>query len=275
MELFAFGPSISENQTLYRDAHALPMGSLPCVSAGKPKMKTYYKFSAHLHTDTLQEIIAKAHDLTSAFIYAQASGVRVSFPPGGPDPSLITSITTRENLQRCTYSLSYEGNKENFKGNMYQVPPDTSSIQDMCEFCQRERTPLMLSQQELCDLLEDATLVREASNMADVDSSLLWLYHKVAEKGQIILGGRCSGEIFGGYPWLYRNELKDSDIFSWPYSTEERVSLLHPDLQSLPCEDYIAKRYTESIQDIEYPDTDSDGDRHVRVHIVLYLHWFM
>lgn len=87
---------------------------------------------------------------------------------------------------------------------MYQVSLDASFIQDMCEFCQCEHTPLMLSQQELCDLLEDAMLAREAPGMADVDSSLLWLCRKVAEKEQIILSGECSDEIFGGYPWFYR-----------------------------------------------------------------------
>ena len=275
MELFAFGPSISENQTLYKDVHALPMGSLLRISAGKLEIKTYYKLSAHPHTDTLQETITKVHDLMSASIHAQASGAQASFLSGGLDSSLITSIAAKKNPQWRTYSLDYEGNKENFKGNMYQVSLDASFIQDMCEFCQCEHTPLMLSQQELCDLLEDAMLAREAPGMADVDSSLLWLCRKVAEKEQIILSGECSDEIFGGYPWFYRDELKDLDTFPWLRSTKERISLLHPDLQSLPYEDYIAKRYAESIQDIEYLDTDSDEDRRARIHTVLCLHWFM
>ena len=104
---------------------------------------------------------------------------------------------------------------------------------------------------------------------------MLWLCRKVAEKEQIILSGECSDEIFGGYPWFYRDELKDLDTFPWLRSTKERISLLHPDLQSLPYEDYIAKRYAESIQDIEYLDTDSEEDRRARIHTVLCLHWFM
>ena len=263
LELFAFGPSISENQTLYKDVHALPMGSLLRISAGKLEIKTYYKLSAHPHTDTLQETITKVHDLMSASIHAQASGAQASFLSGGLDSSLITSVAAKKNPQWRTYSLDYEGNKENFKGNMYQVSLDASFIQDMCEFCQCEHTPLMLSQQELCDLLEDAMLAREAPGMADVDSSLLWLCRKVAEKEQIILSGECSDEIFGGYPWFYRDELKDLDTFPWLRSTKERISLLHPDLQRLPYEDYIAKRYAESIQDIEYLSL---------IHILLFCH---
>ena len=126
----------------------------------KQEIKTYYKLSAHPHTDTLQETITKVHDLMSASIHAQASGAQASFLSGGLDSSLITSIAAKKNPQWRTYSLDYEGNKENFKGNMYQVSLDASFIQDMCEFCQCEHTPLMLSQQELCDLLEDAMLTR-------------------------------------------------------------------------------------------------------------------
>lgn len=66
LELFAFGPSISENQTLYKDVHVLPMGSLFHVSAGKLEIKACYKFSAHPHTDALQKAITEVHDLMSA-----------------------------------------------------------------------------------------------------------------------------------------------------------------------------------------------------------------
>lgn len=60
----------------------------------------------------------------------------------------------------------------------------------------------MITQQELCDLLEDAMAARETPGMADVDSSLLWLCQQVAEHEQVILSGECSDEIFGGYPWF-------------------------------------------------------------------------
>lgn len=275
LELFAFGPSISENQTLYKDVFALPMGSLLRISAGKLEIKTYYKLSARPHTDSLQETIQKVHDLMSASIHAQASGAQASFLSGGLDSSLITSVAAKQDSQWRTYSLDYEGNKENFKGNMYQVSLDASFIQDMCAFCACAHTPLMLSQQTLCDLLEAAMEAREAPGMADVDSSLLWLCQQVAKKEQVILSGECSDEIFGGYPWFYRDELKDLDTFPWLRSTKERISLLHPDLQSLPYEEYITKRYAQSIQDIEYLDTDSEEDRRARIHTVLCLHWFM
>ena len=73
--------------------------------------------------------------------------------------------------------------------------------------------------------------------MADVDSSLLWLCQQVAKKEQVILSGECSDEIFGGYPWFYRDELKDLDTFPWLRSTKA-VSYTHLDVykrQALQC----------------------------------------
>ena len=275
LELFAFGPGISEDQTLYKDIHALPMGSLIRISNDGWKVQAYYKLSARPHTDSLQETIQKVHELMSASIHEQSHDAQASFLSGGLDSSLITSVAASKDPAWRTYSLDYEGNRENFKGNMYQVSLDNAFIQDMCSFCQCKHTPLTITQQELCDLLEEAMNARETPGMADVDSSLLWLCRQVADKEQIILSGECSDEIFGGYPWFYRDELKDLDTFPWLRSTKERISLLHSDLRALPYEEYIAKRYAQSIQDIEFLDTDSEEDRRSRIHTVLCLHWFM
>ncbi|MFQ7147428.1 MAG: asparagine synthetase B family protein [Clostridium sp.] len=275
LELFAFGPSISEDRTLYKDVSALPMGYLLRVSNAELKIKQYYTLHALPHTDTLEETLDRVHELMCASIHAQADGAQASFLSGGLDSSLITSIAANANPSWRTYSLDYEGNKENFKGNMYQVSMDTAFIQDMCAYCHCSHTPLMITQQELCDLLEDAMAARETPGMADVDSSLLWLCQQVAEHEQVILSGECSDEIFGGYPWFYRDELKDLDTFPWLRSTKERISLLHPDLRELPFEDYIAKCYAQSVRNIEFLDTDTEEDRRARIHTILCLHWFM
>ena len=82
----------------------------------------------------------------------------------------------------------------------------------------------MLKQQTLADTLEESMLARNHPGMADVDASLLWLCQQVAQKEAVILSGECSDEIFGGYPWFYRDELKDLPTFPWLRST---LSLIH------------------------------------------------
>lgn len=274
-ELFAFGPSISEDKTLYRDIYALPMGSLIQVRNGKLAMNKYYHLHAAPHTDSLDETIQKVHDLMSDSIKAQQVGCDACFLSGGLDSSIITSVVSQSKKNCHTYSLDYEGNKESFKGNMYQVSLDNSYIDEMCEYCSCDHSYLVIRQQELLNYLTKAMLARDCPGMADVDSSLLWLSAHVAEHEKVILSGECSDEIFGGYPWFYRDELKDLDTFPWLRSTNERIALLNKNIKDLDYDNYIQKQYENSIQDIEYLASDSEEDRRARLHTVLCLHWFM
>ena len=172
-------------------------------------------------------------------------------------------------------SLDYEGNAKNFKSNMYQVSMDNTFINQMLERYPCTHHWLMLKQQTLADTLEESMLARNHPGMADVDASLLWLCQQVAQKEAVILSGECSDEIFGGYPWFYRDELKDLPTFPWLRSTPQRIELLKDDIKQLGYEAYIQQQYEDSIRDIRYLDTDSEDDRRARRHTQLCLKWFM
>lgn len=275
MNLFAFGPSIPEDETLFQNIKALPMGAMLTLKDQTIQKDVYYTIPVKPHTDDIETTVQKVHDLVEASILQQMKGCKASFLSGGLDSSIITSVCARARDQWNTYSLDYEGNAENFKGNMYQVSLDQEFIEEMIKYCECSHTKLSISQEELCDLLQDAMSARNMPGMADVDSSLLWLCKQVAQKESCILSGECSDELFGGYPWFYRDELKDLDTFPWLRSTKERISLLHPDLQNYPIEDAIDKHYKQITQDIEFLDTDSKEDQRARIHTILCLHWFM
>ena len=66
--------------------------------------------------------------------------------------------------------------------------------------------------------------------MADIDSSLLWFSKQIKKKHKVILSGECADEIFGGYPWFYREEVKNREYFPWLDSIEQRELLLKPEL---------------------------------------------
>lgn len=175
MELFAFGPGVSETRTYLKNIYALPMGSLLKVQKGSCQWEAIYHLEAKEHTDDLDTTIHKVHDLMCASIYQQMAGCDAAFLSGGLDSSIITSVAAAKQSGYHTYSLQYEGNAQHFKGNMYQVSLDDSFIADMCAYSGVTHTTLTMSQRSVCDLLEDAMKAREFPGMADVDSSLLWL----------------------------------------------------------------------------------------------------
>lgn len=274
-ELFAFGPSISEHKTLYRGIHALPMGHMLHVSNGVLITHKYYHLHAHPHTDSLKDTIENIQTLMEHSIKAQSIDCNACFLSGGLDSSIITSVVSKSHKDCRTYSLDYEGNKESFKGNMYQVSLDNAYIDEMCAYNHCDHSYLIITQQELLNTLTSAMIARDGPGMADVDSSLLWLSEHVAEHERTILSGECSDEIFGGYPWFYRDELKNLDTFPWLRSTKDRIALLHDDIKDLGYDAYIQQQYEKTIQDVECLDEDSEEDKRARLHTVLCLHWFM
>lgn len=275
LDLFAFGPGIPEDKTLLDGIKQLPMGCMMTYT-DTLTLQQYYQLSAKVHQDDLSLTIQKVKDLVTASIKSQMQDVHASFLSGGLDSSIITAVCASTSKQPWhTYSLEYEGNKENFKGNLYQVSLDDDYIEQMKQRYPGDHTTLTITQEELKNKLEEALIAREFPGMADVDSSLLWLCEQVSNREKIILSGECSDEIFGGYPWFYRDELKDLDTFPWLRSTQERIKLLHDDLKQLDYDAYITKQYQDSIASISYLATDSEEDKQARLHTILCLHWFM
>ncbi len=274
LELFSFGPSCSEDKTLFSNIHSLPIGSYLSVKNNQINIKQYYHIPTIEHTDNLATTAYKVHKLLTQSIQQESANCNSSFLSGGLDSSIIHAVCTH-NPSWNTYSLDYVGNKENFVKNNYQVSLDQDYIQEMLDKYPTHHTSLTISQEKLAALLEDAMTATNQPGMADIDSSLLWLCNQVKRKQSIILSGECSDEIFGGYPWFYRDELKNLNTFPWLQSTKQRIQLLKKDIQNLPYEDYIQQQYHHTIDDISFLASDTEDDKNYRIHTILCLHWFM
>ncbi len=274
-ELFALGPSITEDRTLYQDIYALPMGHYMIIHDHQITIKKYYDPISKPHFDTYEDTLAHVRYLVEDAIKRQSEGCDATFLSGGLDSSIIAAVMAKEKQPLYTYSLDYEGNSENFKGNMYQVSLDQEFIDTMRKATDSEHTKFTIQQSELCDELIPALDARHLPGMADVDAALLWLCKQVKNDRDVIMSGECSDEVFGGYPWFYREELASLDTFPWLRSTRERKALLHESLQDLDLEGYLDERYQASIRDISFLDGDSEEDQRARIHTVLCLHWFM
>ena len=274
LELFSFGPGISEDKTLLKGIFTVPMGSYLEIKHHTANIYKYYELPVYEHKDNAEETAKHVKDLLLHSVNQQKQGCKSSFLSGGLDSSILTALCAQKDWN--TYSLDYEGNKENFHSNMYQVSMDTDYINMMKDkYPLLHHHDLMITQKELASLLEEAMLAREMPGMADVDSSLLWLCKQVKQQEDVIISGECSDEIFGGYPWFYREELKDLDTFPWLRSTKERISLLNKKYQTLEFEEYIKKQYDNTLKDIQYLDSDTQEDKLARKHTLLCLHWFM
>ena len=119
-------------------------------------------------------------------------------------------------------------------------------------------------------------IARDFPGMADVDSSLLLFCKAVKSDVAIGLSGECADEIFGGYPWFYREDALKSNTFPWSIALEERQNLLNQDLsQQINLKEYIDFRYQESLNEVETLECDTFETAEKRKIFHLNLNWFM
>ncbi len=110
----------------------------------------------------------------------------------------------------------------------------------------------------LVDIHGDAMIARDMPGMADIDSSLLLFCKNVKNEMTVALTGECADEIFGGYPWFFREDSLNSGTFPWSIAIEERQKLLNSDISSkVNLKDYIDYRYNKSLKEVEILESDS------------------
>ncbi len=217
--------------------------------------------------------------LESAVKRQMVSDVPIAtFLSGGIDSSIITAICAsemaKEGKQLTTYSVDYEDNSKYFKGNEFQVSEDNYYIDLISKKYNTDHKYIIISQQELADSLREAVLAKDLPGMADIDSSL-YLFSKVIKQNHtVVLSGECADEIFGGYPWFYRNELIYKKHFPWISSLEERSLLLNKKLRrKLNLDKYALKQYKKTIKEV--PKAKSKEKQIYNNLFYLNMKWFM
>ena len=110
--------------------------------------------------------------------------------------------------------------------------------------------------------------------MADIDSSFYCFARRISLAHKVVLSGECADEIFGGYPWFYKEELYSKDDFPWLLDLKQRISLLNKDIAKLPIEQYVHEAYLKTLEEIEYNDDNVENNRKQKM-IYLCSEWFM
>ncbi len=268
-ELLGLGPSCTPGRTVYRDVFPLRAAHY-MIYDGDIHIHRYWMPKVKEHTDSLEETINKVRELVIESIQNQLiSDVPISsMLSGGLDSSIITAISSQFITHLSTYSISYEGQKDYFKAYDYQTSMDDEYIDDMVLKYQSEHKNVTLSQEDLIQGLETSLIARDMPGMADIDSSFYLFSKEISKNHKVCLSGECADEIFGGYPWFYKEELYNQPHFPWMRDLDLKMKLFHKDIQSLNIKDYIIKQYHQSLNEI-----DSNDFKQKMMYI--NMEWFM
>ena len=282
-ELFGIGPAHTPGTCIFKYIYELKPAHYTIFNTSCFKTVRYWKMETQKHTDDFNTTCNKVHYLLDDAIKRQlVSDVPLcAMLSGGLDSSIIVAYASnyfkKINLPPLdTFSIDYVDNDKNFVKSDFQPNSDNYYIDIMKKEFHTNHHSIVIDTPELAKYLEDAMIARDVPGMADIDSSLLLFCKNVKKEKTVALTGECADEIFGGYPWFFRQDALTSNTFPWSISLDERQKLLNPSIgKEISLKEYIDFRYNESLDKVEILPTDSKETAEKRKISYLTLNWFM
>ena len=282
-ELFGIGPSHTPGLTIYKNIYEIKPAHFAVYNKSGLYIEKYWELKSKPHLEDFDETCSHLESLLKDSISRQlVSDMPIcTFLSGGLDSSIITKFTSdylqKEDMAPLdTYSVDYVDNDKNFVKSDFQPNSDNYYIDLMNKNTYSKHHTVMLDTPELAASLKNAMIARDMPGMADVDSSLYLFCKEVKKEKTVTLMGECADEIFGGYPWFFREDSLNSGTFPWSIAKLERTKLLNPSISSkVNLTDYIDFRYNQSLSNVEILDTDSFDTAEKRKISFLTITWFM
>lgn len=279
-ELIGIGPAHTPGMTVFKNIYELKPAHFAIFNSSGLHIERYWKLETFEHHDDLEKTSDTLKNLLEESINEQlVSDIPLcTFLSGGLDSSIITlyakNYYEKHNLGDLnTFSVDYIDNDKNFVKTDFQPNSDSYYINIMKDKLNTSHHTIMLDTPELAKFLEDAMIARDMPGMADVDSSLLLFCKNVKKEATVSLTGECADEIFGGYPWFFREDALSSNTFPWSIAISERQHLLNLDINNkINLKEYIDFRYHESLSEVETLSSDSfETAQKERFHILLLI----
>lgn len=126
------------------------------------------------------------------------------------------------------------------------------------------------------EYLEKAVDARDLPCMADIESSLLYFCGQVASTHKVALTGECADEIFGGYPWFYKEDMWSDNLFPWSNDLAPRTFLLRSEfVEAIELNQYVENTYHSALSTTPYLEGENPIEKKRREIAWLNISWFM
>lgn len=281
-EIFGLGPARTPGCGVFCGVREVKPGCIAAYSRAGVREYPYWTLEARPHTDSYDQTVETVSWLLRDAVGRQlVSDVPVcSFLSGGIDSTVVTAIAC--NLLReqgrtlNTFSFDFTHNEDCFRANAFQPTRDRPYVDRVLSLYPLHHTYLECDETTLADLLGDAVRMKDLPGMTDVDASLLYFCGLVKQHNKVALTGECADEIFGGYPWFYREELLHTDGFPWSADLSARTALLSDEaIRALDLEDYVHQAYRDTLAQVPALPGEQGEVLRRRQMSFLNLRWFM
>ena len=257
-EIISLGPSKRLGSGVFKNICELRPAHYMIVKKNKIKIKRYWNVKTKEFNDTFLESTKRVREYLEDSIKRQmVSDVDIAtLLSGGLDSSIISAVVAlNKRDQLTTYSIDYEGNDKFFKGNDFQVSLDEDFINIMSRKFNTNHNMKVITQEDVVNYLEKTLYLRDYPGMIDIDSSLLWFSEEISNDYKVILSGEVADEIFGGYPWFYKDKLNDRSEFPWINNIDYRQNLLNKNItKKINIHKIVKSEYKKTIKELPKKD---------------------
>lgn len=278
MEIMALGPAHSPGSTYFKNIYELKAGHFATFSGINFVSKCYWDLKTEKCEDDIYSAISKTKELVTDSLKRQlVSDVPVCcMLSGGLDSSVLTYLAKEELSTLSTFSIDFNGNNTAFTSNSYQPTQDSQYVKIMNEYLKTNHKTIYFKNEDLFYSLKDSMIARDMPGMADIDSSMYVFCKAISDTGfKVCISGECSDEIFGGYPWYYREKLVNYPSFPWALSDDIRNELLKTNICSnYDVKEYIKECYNNTLENVEL-NSSNEFENKFRKTNYLTIKWFM
>lgn len=257
-EIFMVGPARTPGNGIFRDVFELKPGHMMIYSQSSLKIEKYWELVSKEHTDSFDDTVANVRSLLLDAAKRQLTAdVKVcTFLSGGLDSSALTAIAAQHYKetgmgQLSTYSVDYVENDKYFKASAFQPNSDSPWVERMVNYYNTDHHKILIDNIELAKSLPAAAIARDFPGMADVDTSLYLFCREIKKGATVALSGECADEVFGGYPWFYREDMVKAKAFPWSPRPAMRLDWLSESVKSgFDLVDYAKTRYYDAVAEV-------------------------
>jgi asparagine synthase (glutamine-hydrolysing) len=280
MEIFGLGPAHTPGKTFFKDIFEIEAGFMAIYDKKNGlKKERYWDLATKECNDTEKEAIEQIHYLVTGSTKKQiVSDSKIcSMLSGGLDSSILTKIAHDNIPDITTFSIDFKDNDKNFTANSYQMTKDSDYVKIMQKYLNSNHKNIKIDNTDLFSLLEEAVIARDMPGMADIDTSMFAFCKNISKNNfKVCLSGECSDEIFGGYPWYYKEHLISNKGFPWALSENLRVSFVKPIFfKDNELKEYIYSSKENTLKNVEFLNKNDKYENRFRETNYLTIKWFM
>ena len=281
-EIFSLGPARSSGCGIFCGIREVLPGHVLILTPERKTEKPYWTLESHPHGDSWEKTVEKTSFLVTDAISRQLDSAEpvCTFLSGGLDSSLVSAICARKcaavGKTLTTFSFDFTENDACFQSNDFQPSRDRPYAEQMVRCLHTDHHYLECSSTVLASRLTDSVLAHDLPAMGDIDASLLYFCSMVKNTSSVALTGECADEIFGGYPWFYKEDCLKFHGFPWTMDLSPRKALLKDEIiKLLHMEEYVQSACDFSLSHLPVCKEDTKKEARQREIVWLNLNWFM